>query len=890
MLRTVPYDLTVDSGGDGFPVTDAHPRLSWKDPTAGNGQTRYTVEATVDGRAPMTAEIAGRRFVPWPFGVLRSGTRVRWRVRPATPHAEWSEAAGFEVGLLDADWQADWISPVEDPELGYGTRPAHVLEASFSMPGGIASARLYSTALGVYTAQINGQRVGTDELAPGSTSYDRTLYAQAHDVTGLLHPGENRIAVELSDGWYRGQVGAFRLPAGWGTTVGARIELHVRLEDGSERVVRSGEDWTTSPSSTTRADLMAGQTVDFETATARPQPVRVGVVVDPPAISWSPAPPVRMVETRSAVSSTQIADGVWVLDFGQNASGWIRMTDLGPRGTRTVIDYGEHTDAGGDLSTSHLDSERPGEAPLPFVQQDVVISGGGDEEFEPRHTVHGFQYARVTRQDAPLDPTTVTMRIVHTDLVRVGTFDCSDEDLNRLHQIAEWSFRGNAVDVPTDCPTRERLAWTGDYQVFAPTATRLYDVHGFSRKWLRSVRDDQLDDGRIANFSPDGRRIKHHLDDQFAMMTGSSGWGDAVVAVPWELYRAYGDREVLAENYEAMARWVEWALEAARTNRHHTRLQASPEPETFEQYLWDGTFHWGEWTEPKQRDAEGNPVDPIKHNPMAWFMADKGEVGTAYLYRSTATLAQIAEILGRESDAATYAATASRVADAWCAAYLKNDGTTAADTQAAYVRALAFGLIPDRLRRAAVERLVELIRANDTHLATGFLATGDLLPVLADAGRADVAYELLGRRTAPSWLYMVDRGATTIWEDWEGIDENGVAHDSLNHYSKGAVIRFLHTHTLGLRQDPDSIAWEKVTIAPVPAPGMAWARGTHNGPQGEIAVEWRIEGDSIRITADIPAGTAARIIFPDGTVASAGHGRFDQTAGLPASTSAVTAR
>ena len=435
--------------------------------------------------------------------------------------------------------------------------------------------------------------------------------------------------------------------------------------------------------------------------------------------------------------------------------------------------------------------------------------------------------------------------------------------------------------MPTDCPTRERLAWTGDYQVFAPTATRLYDVHGFSRKWLRSVRDDQLDDGRIANFSPDGRRIKHHLDDQFAMMTGSAGWGDAIVAVPWELYESYGDEQVLTENWPAMARWVEWALEQARTTRHHTRVQASPEPEPFEQYLWDGTFHWGEWTEPRERDADGNRIDPIKHNPMAWFMADKGEVGTAYLFRSTSTLARIAALLGSTEEAARYAAAAERVRWAWREAYLRHDGTTATDTQASYVRALSFGLIPDELRQAAVDRLVHLIRRAGTHLGTGFLATGDLLPVLADSGRADVAYELLFQRTAPSWLTMVDRGATTIWEDWEGIDEHGDAHDSLNHYSKGAAIRFLHTHTLGLRQEPDSVAWERLVIEPVPGGGITWARGTHESPQGTISVEWRIEGGRMLLTAEIPSGTVARVVLPDGTEHRIGPGAFEASALLP---------
>ena len=885
MRSPAPHSLTVDSGGDEFAVTGAHPRLSWKLPAAGAAASApWLIEASIDDAEPVTAEVMSHRFVGWPFGALTSGTRVRWRVRAAAPSAPWSESATFEVGLLDADWTAEWISPAEAADPGYGRRPAHVLSGRVDLAGEVVSARLYATALGVYTASVNGRRVGSDELAPGSTSYDRTLHAQAHDVTSLLTPGRNRVEIELSDGWYRGQVGAFRVPAGWGATLGARVELHCRLADGSLQVHTSDAGWTSRPSVITRADLMDGQSVDLTWAEREPAPALTGAVVDAPPVSWSPAPPVRVLESRPPATASRIRDGVWVVDFRQNASGWVRLTDLGTPGTHTVIEYGEHVDASGDLSTSHLDSRRPGgEGHVSFVQRDEVIAGASGGEFEPRHTVHGFRYARVSRTGSAFDPASISMQVVHTDLRATGSFACSDEDLNRLHEIATWSFRGNAVDVPTDCPTRERLAWTGDYQVFAPTATRLYDVLGFTRKWLRSVRDDQLDDGRIANFSPDGRRIKHHLDDQFAMMTGSSGWGDAIVAVPWEMYLSYGDRLLLAENYDAMVRWVEWALEQARTARHHARVQASPDPEPFEQYLWDGTFHWGEWTEPRQRDADGNPIDPIAHDPMAWFLADKGEVGTAYLHRSLATLARIAAILSRDDDATRYTAVAERVADAWRSAYLREDGRTSTDTQAAYVRALSFGLIPGELRSAAVDHLVERIREAGTHVGTGFLATGDLLPVLADAGRGDVAYELLAQRSAPSWLYMLDRGATTIWEDWEGIDEQGHAHESLNHYSKGAVIRFLHTHTLGLRQAEDSIAWERIVIAPVPAPGMTWARGAHDGPQGEIRVEWRIEGDRMHLVAELPEGTTGRLVLPGAPPQDIGPGRSETTAALPAS-------
>lgn len=883
-MRAAPYDLTVDFGGDGFPVTGAAPRLSWKDPVSRGDRAPYVVEAVIDGATSVAAEVAGRRFIAWPFALLASGQQVRWRVA-GTGSSEW---ATFETGLLDRDWTAAWISPAEpavgsvgDP--GYGARPAHTLTGRFDLPAGVVSARLYTTALGLYTASVNGVRAGGIELAPGSTSYDRTLYAQAADVASALRTGENRIEIELSDGWYRGQVGAFRLPAGWGTTLGARVELHVELADGSRTVVRSDETWTSARSAITRADLMDGQTTDFSAPPPAESPVVLGRVAAPP-IDWSPAPPVRVVETRGPQKLADLGDGVWVADFGQNASGWIRLSDLGAPGVRTVIEYGEHLGPDGDLTTSHLDSERPGEAPVAFIQRDEVIAGAGGDVFEPRHTVHGFRYARISRPDAhagELAPESVEMRIVHTDLRRTGEFACSDEDLNRLHEITDWSFRSNAVDVPTDCPTRERLAWTGDFQVFAPTATRLYDVLGFGRKWLRSVRDDQLDDGRIANFSPDGRRIKHRLDDQFAMMTGSSGWGDAIVAVPWELYASYGDEQILAENWDAMVRWVEWALRQARTTRHPARIQASPEPQPFEQYLWDGTFHWGEWTEPKQRDADGNRIDPIKHDPMGWFTADKGEVGSAYLHRSTATLARIAGILGRDDDARAYSATADRIRDAWRQAYLRPDGTTATDTQAAYVRALAFGLVPDALREASIDRLVGLVRAAGTHVGTGFLATGDLLPVLADHGRAAVAYELLQQRTAPSWRYMLDRGATTVWEDWEGIDEAGRAHESLNHYSKGAAMRFLHTHTLGLRQDADSVAWERVIIAPVPGSGLTWARGTHESPQGTIAVDWWIDGERMHLRAEIPTGTTARVLLPDGSEHQLGHGAFEASALLP---------
>jgi alpha-L-rhamnosidase len=874
MPSTAPHDLSIDFGGDGFPVSDASPRLSWTSPIEAAG---FELEAEVDEARLGIVPVAGERFVSWPWGELRSRNRARWRVRASG--GEWSEWHRFEVGLLNEDWTAEWISPREG-RTQPGRRPAHVLSTAFRVDAPVARARLYATALGVYEAFVDGVRVGTTELAPGSTSYDRTVYAQAHDVTTTVPQGDHRLELVVSDGWYRGQVGAFRAPAGWGDRLAVRAELHLDLEGDTATVIRSGPGWESRPSVITRADLMDGQTTDF---TVNEEPSRPAVEAEGPfpPIGWSPAPPVRAVETRPAESIARLSDGSVVVDFGQNASGWIALGELGPRGTRTEIDYGEHIDAVGDLDLSHLAAVEPGKDPLPFVQHDEVVSSGTTgERFEPRHTVHGFRYVRLQRGDgapipseASLPADWIRMRVVQTDLRRASSFECSDADLNRLLEAADWSFRGNAVDVPTDCPTRERLGWTGDYQVFAPTAARLYDVLGFTRKWLRSVRDDQLDDGRIANFSPDGRRVKLNPDSRFAMMTGSAGWGDAIVSVPWTMWTVYGDRSVLADNWDAMRRWVEWALRVARTQRHPSRIQRSPEPAPHEQYLWDASFHWGEWLEPAVRAADGTRVNPVHADPFAWFTADKSEVATAYLFRSTLRLGEIAEMLGRDEDAVRYCELAEHIRDAWRREFLDLRGRTVADTQAAYVRALTFGLIPQELRSAAAGRLVELIHEAGDHLATGFLSTADLLPVLADTGHADVAYSVLLQRTSPSWLGMLEAGATTIWEDWDGIADDGAARDSLNHYSKGAVVGFLHTHVLGLRQAEGDVGWERLEVAPVPGGGLAFARGHYDSPQGRVRVAWRLDGDELQVEAVLPAGTRGRIMFPNGDTVPVGPGR-----------------
>ncbi|MGW5517523.1 family 78 glycoside hydrolase catalytic domain [Nocardia africana] len=763
----------------------------------------------------------------------------------------------MSIAPLPACRRAQWISPVEPVEIG-PDRPAYLLERRFTLDWVPVSGNLYATALGVYEVLLNGQRVGDVELAPGASNYDRTVYAQTYDVSDAISEGENLIQVVLSDGWYRGRNGSQQDQGCWGTVTAALVRLDIAGADDLATTVVSDCHWTSRESEIVRADLMCGQTTDFSRPPAMPVPVSLGLV-DAPEPTASPAPPVRRVGELPVRSLVTASDGVSIVDFGQNISGWVRLTDLGDPGSETVLEFGEHVNPGGEFTTAHLDTHTPQGKHIRFAQVDRVTAGGGATVFEPRHTVHGFRFVRVTHPGRRLDVRSLTAIVVHSDLERTGWFSCSDERINRLHEAGRWTFRSNAVDVPTDCPTRERSGWTGDFQIFAPSAAIMFDIDGFARKWLQAVRDDQCDDGCLAMFSPDHLRVRasEHPD---RIGGGSAGWGDAAVAVPWTLYRHYGDRAVLEESWDSAAAWVEYALECARRFRHPSRAERSAAPAPHERYIWDGPFHFGEWLEPEAPDApHREPADVLKD----LFAADQGEVGTAYLFRSLRQLAEAAAVLGKKEEQTRFDELADLVLTAWRTEFLCPGGRTGQDTQAAYVRAIAFGLVPEDLIPRAAARLVELIIERDCRLGTGFLTSGLLLPVLADTGHADLAYRLLTRTGSPSWLEMLERGGTTFWENWENVGPDGVVRaGSLNHYSKGAVVGFFYSHIVGLRQEPGSAGWQRFRVEPVPGGELTHAAATVRVPAGQLRASWRREGSELELTVSVPHGIEGSAVLP----------------------------
>ncbi len=514
-------------------------------------------------------------------------------------------------------------------------------------------------------------------------------------------------------------------------------------------------------------------------------------------------------------------------------------------------------------------------APLPAGQVDRVVSAGRPGEvFEPRHTTHGFQYVRVEGHPDSLGVGDLTGVVVHTDMTRTGWFRCSDERINRLHEAAVWSLRGNACDIPTDCPTRERAGWTGDWQIFVPTAAFLYDVAGFSTKWLRDVAAEQWASGLVANLAPSPPSESE--GGPLAGLNGSAGWGDAAIIVPWEIYRAYGDRRLLEEQWPSMVAWLSFVERSAAGARHPERAARRPEPLPHECYVWDSGFHWGEWL---VLGADLKGPDEFE----AFRRADKADVATAYFAYSAGLMSRIAAVIGRDEDALRYRDLAERVRAAWRSEFIGDGGRLWPDTQANHVRALAFDLVPEELRSEAAARLVELIRAADTHLATGFLATPYLLPVLADTGHLDVAYELLLTDTMPSWLYMIDRGATAMWERWNGIGADGKPYESLNHYSKGAVISFLHRHVAGISLlDDRGPAYRHFRIEPRPGGGITWAQAEHDSPYGRIESSWRVAGSELELTAIVPPGSTAEIVLPDGVMDTVTAGRHTVGGRMPA--------
>jgi alpha-L-rhamnosidase len=806
----------------------------------------------------------------------QSRQRYFWRVRVWDQQdrpSSWSEPAWWEMGLLEEkEWTADWIEVDwdEDPKA---FKPSPFFRRSFTLDQPVKSARLYITAHGLYEAWLNGQRVGDQVFTPGYTPYDRQLQYQVYDVTALLQAGENVLGSILGDGWYRGKVYIYGDRNIYGNRLGLLASLRIETADGSQVTINTDSQWKVANGPIVKSDMRDGEIYDARLElpgwsspgyTSTWKDVRL-VKHPKNHLVASMGVPVRRNETFHPKAILKTPKGETVLDFGQNLAGVVHMRVRGPRGTTVHLRHGETLDKHGNFTVSHLFMTPPKEDKLPIFQEVFyTLKGEGEEEYEPRFTVHGFRYVKVEGYPGEPTPEDFYSVAIYSDMPPTGTFTCSDPLINQLHHNTEWSMKSNFLDLPTDCPQRERAGWTGDAQIFTPSASFLMDTRAFFRKWLKELSLEQFPDGMVGNFVPNPYRlVKGGSARFFKLLDGSSGWGDVSVIMPWALYWAYGDVQLLERQYESMKAWVEHVQKRSRrvngSKKLNPRYWLDQSYRARQQYVWDTGYAWGEWLEPG-----GGAMLAMASDMLRRLLLGSPVVSTAYFINSARILAKTADLLGKPDDAKKYHALAEQVKAVYVEEFIGKDGRMQPDKQATYVRVLAFDLAPEALKPAIVDQLVRLVRASGNHIGTGFLSTPFLCHVLSENGRLDVAYDLLTQKTIPSWLYPITKGATTIWETWEGIREDGTPQLSLNHYSPGSVINFLHRKVAGL--DAAEPGFRRIAIHPQPGGGLTGASARYESACGLIVSDWAKQDGRLRLDVTIPANTRAVVTLPGATL------------------------
>ncbi|AIY41690.1 Alfa-L-rhamnosidase [Collimonas arenae] len=678
----------------------------------------------------------------------------------------------------------------------------------------IKAARLYVTALGLYQAEINGHRVGIDFLAPGWTNYNKRVQYQTYDVTDFVHPGENAIGVTLAPGWYAGNIGSFG-PGQYGPMPYLLSQLELSYSDGSIERIVTDNSWKSKIGPIVYSDLIMGEHYDARNETpgwslpnfddTEWKVVAVKQDVRTRLVAQVD-PPVRIERELKPVAITEKKPGMYIFDLGQNMVGTVKLRVSGKAGQVISIRHAEVLNSDGTLYTANLRTAKATDV--------YILKGMGVEVFEPSFTFHGFRYVEVTGSDIQPE---IIGRVLHTAAPFTMSFTTNVPMLNQLQSNITWSQRGNFLSTPMDTPARdERLGWTGDIAAFAGTATYNMESARFLSKWLTDLRDTQSPKGAFANVAPNV--------DGLGIGEAEAGWGDAGVTVPWILYERYGDLQILEQNFDAMTKWLLYLKE---NSTDYLR------PET----------GYGDW-------LNINDETP------------KDLIATAFFAHSAAIVAKAARILGK--DPAPYEELFAKIRNTFNSSFVLTDGKLVSDTQTAYVLALSMDLLPTSLRKSAADRLVDLIKNKDWHLATGFLGTPQLLFALSENGYTDVAYRLLLQTSFPSWGYQIDKGATTMWERWDSIKPDGAFQDesmnSFNHYAYGSVGEWMYQNIAGIRLG--SPGFQKIVIRPSPDDKVRNANSRYDSPYGPIEVRWMEDGEHLSLDASIPVNTDAEIWVP----------------------------
>lgn len=700
--------------------------------------------------------------------------------------------------------RSEWIKGCEKNLRG-GT----VYLKNFRCAAKAEKAILKITALGVYEAKLNGERVGDFILAPGWTSYLNRLQVQSYDVTNLLKT-ENSLEVTVGQGWR-----AIANKRDGSDFLGYRdtaliAELTIVYADGTAESIVTDSSWTARESKLRYTNIYDGDIYD---ATFKAGSARHCICVDLKKDMLIPQEGEKIVEHERmpALQIIKTPAGETVVDFGQNMTGYVEFRIKGTPSAQATISHGETLDCDGNFYNANY---RSADARIKFV------CDGEEQTYKSALTFFGFRYIRLENWPDEVKKENFTAVVVHSDIRRTGYFECSDETVNKLFKNIIWGQKSNFLDVPTDCPQRdERLGWTGDAQVFVRTASLNFDVERFFKKWLRDLAADQGRDGCVPHVVP------NIFDD----MGGSSAWSDAAVICPWEIYRTYGDKAVLEEQFDSMKAWIDWMRERSENGKR------------------SGGSHFGDWLGLDSPEGSYKGATPEEL------------IATAYYKYSTELFIKAAHALGR--DVAEYENIPAEAAKAFRREYMEN-GRVKNATQTACVLALYFDITDDRA--ATVGQLNELIERAG-HLETGFVGTPYLLHALSDNGYAETAYDLLLRREYPSWLYPISKGATTVWEHWDGIKPDGTMWstdmNSFNHYAYGAVADWMYGAAAGINSDPDRPGFEHIIFRPVTDRRLDFVKASIDTRRGTVASEWRRENGRIKYIFTVPEGCGASVII-----------------------------
>ncbi len=782
----------------------------------------------------------------------------------------------FETGLMEEGFLADWVEPeqrdaIEEEEIPYfhvfrpdpkhygghvRCLPAQNIRKAFFIDRKVRKARIYASAHGIYELFVNGEKAGNTFLDPGISTYPKFLYYQTYDVGKHLKSGENVLSVTVADGWWIGRIGLIGSSCQYGNRLGLILQLEVDYEDGTRLVICSDDSFRCHESETQYADLYIGEKRDntkeqqgwtregFNDASwahCRGADLTKDNLIGQPIDG--------VIEYQALIPERWITSGKGecIIDFGQVIAGTVEMTVNGAEYQEITLEYCEVLDVEGNYLRNIMGRNKD--------QTDVLVCREGIQTWRPSYTYHGFRYVRLTGIEKGRI-IKINAIVLTTQMQKTGEFHCSDEGLTRLHQNIVWSQRGNMVSIPTDCPQREKIGWTGDIQIFAKTGAFNYNIRNFLENWLMNLRAEQKENGAIPVIIPAFPKQEWMQRQIGGGDITSSGWSDTCVILPWYLYQCYGNISVLKENFNCMKRYLEFVQSQAEMKPDNYDTLSDKQKER-NPYLWNKGYHFGDWLIPSlQKLPQG--IDEGRRQTRA-------VVGSAWYAITVEAFIRVCQAL--ESNAgwklkkiiAEKEKLLKKIRQAIKEEYIEKDGSIAGGKlQGLYVMVLRSGAAEGKLKKKVADKLATLIYENGKCLDTGFSSVGFLLDVLSDNGYKDIAYELLFQTKSPSWLYMVEHGATTIWENWEAITPEGKLTDSsYNHYAYGCVGDWIYRNVGGITAGKPG--YKHIIFSPDLKCGLTHVMSSHITPFGKAACEWQIVDKECTINLEIPVNTTAEL-------------------------------